>query len=483
MVPDQFTDDVVISGLNLPTSIEFAPNGSIFITEKSGLIKLFDSLTDTSPTLVADLRTQVYNFWDRGLLGLAVDPAYPAQPYIYALYSYDASIGGTAPRYGTPNTDGDPCEAPPDGPGVTDDGCVTSGRLTRLRLDANGVMTSQKVLLEDWCEQYATHSVGTVMFGADGKLYVGGGEGANFELVMDYGQMGGTVNNPATGQPYTKVNPCGDPPGVGVSPTLPTSMGGALRAQSPRRPRSQPTLLDGTIVRVNPDDGNSLSTNPMYWGARDENERRIVAYGLRNPFRFTMRPGTNELWIGDVGSWYNEEINRVTDVHNVVTNLGWPCYEGAAPYYQWDALDADACESLYAAGGQDVTAPYFEYQHENAVSSDDTCATQSGVVSGVAFEQGGTYPLRYRDALFFADYGRNCIWAMLRGANGLPDKTTIESFVKDAAGPVELQVGPDGQLYYVDMNGGKIHRVSYHGVNQPPIIVASANPTNGAAPL
>ena len=43
----------------------------------------------------------MHNFWDRGLLGLALDPDFPADPYVYVLYTYDAAIGGTAPRWGT----------------------------------------------------------------------------------------------------------------------------------------------------------------------------------------------------------------------------------------------------------------------------------------------------------------------------------------------------------------------------------------------
>ena len=49
-----------------------------------------------------------------------------------------------------------------------------------------------------------------------------------------------------------------------------------------------------------------------------------------------------------------------------------------------------------------------------------------------------------------------------------------------AANPVDLQIGPDGNLYYVDIGGGTIRRVEYTaGANQPPIAVAGANPTSG----
>ena len=130
-VPAGFTDSVAISGLTEPTAVRFAPDGRVFVAEKSGLIKVFDSLSDPTPTVFADLRTKVHNFWDRGLLGLALDPAFPAKPYVYVLYTYDQSrLGGSGAALGHAGASSDPCPTPP---GPTADGCVVSGRLSRLQ--------------------------------------------------------------------------------------------------------------------------------------------------------------------------------------------------------------------------------------------------------------------------------------------------------------------------------------------------------------
>ena len=82
-LPPGFSDSAVINGLQMPTVVQFAADGRVFVAEKSGLIKVFDGLLDPTPAVFADLRTQVHNMWDRGLLGMALDPQFPTRPYIY----------------------------------------------------------------------------------------------------------------------------------------------------------------------------------------------------------------------------------------------------------------------------------------------------------------------------------------------------------------------------------------------------------------
>lgn len=491
VLPAGFTDSAAISGLNLPTTVQFAANGDIFVAEKAGIIKRLTGLGAT-PTTVADLRTDVYNFWDKGLLGLAVDPAYPTRPYLYALYS---TLRPGAPANWSRADGNDTCPGPtssPPGPGSTTDGCVTNGRLSRLTLNSSGVMTAQTELIEDWCAQFPSHHMGTVRFGPDGYLYATGGEGASFALTeLDHGQKGGTVIDPATDEPFTPRNPCGDPPGgVGGSMTMPTAQGGSLRAQD-KRTTADPTALSGTLIRIHPDTGLAVSTNPSYTSGRDENDRRIIAYGLRNPFRFTFRPGSSpgDVWIGDVGSYKWEELNRLPNVTGPVRNFGWPCYEGSNGASEvntgWRDKDSDICSGLYDAGLSAVNSPYFGYRQTQPFVTNDNCSRTGGsAVSGLAFYGGGSYPTGYQGALFIADYSRRCIWAMRPGTNGLPDPSRVITLVDGAGlGPVDLQIGPGGDLFYAELDGGAIRRITYDGGNQPPVIAATASPTSGPSPL
>jgi glucose/arabinose dehydrogenase len=462
-VLSRFQDMVVFDGLTRPTAIQFSPDGRVFVAEKSGLIKVFSDLSDKTPTVFADLRTNVHNYWDRGLLGLALDPQFPTKPYVYVLYTYDAAIGGTAPRWGAPGQTSDGCPTPP---GPTTNGCVVSGRLSRLQAAGDQMVGSEQVLVEGWCQQFPGHSIGTVAFGPDGALYASGGEGASFQFA-DYGQ---------TGDP---PNPCGDPPGgVGATLTPPSAQGGSLRAQD-LRTAGDPVGLSGSIIRVDPDSGAAFPDNPLA-GNQDANARRIVGYGLRNPYRFTVRPGTSELWVGDVGSGLYEEINRIPNpTDTAVENFGWPCYEGTPRQPSFDAADLTMCETLYNQPGS-ATNPYFAYAKSQPVVPGEACPVGNTAITGVAFYGGGAYPEAYNGALFFTDYARDCIWVMFPGANGLPDPQKLVTFRTNTPSPVDLKMGPGGDLFYVDFFGGTVHRITYDPNH--PTAVLSSSATGGSVP-
>ena len=154
-LPSGFVNSTVWGGLTNPVSVRFASDGRIFVAEKSGLIKVFDDLTTPRRRIFADLRGKVHDYWDRGLLGMTLDPSFPANPSVYVLYAMDAAIGATPPRWN------DACPSPP---GPTTDGCVIGARLSRLTAAGNTSDGSEKILIEDWCQQFPSHSVGDLRF-------------------------------------------------------------------------------------------------------------------------------------------------------------------------------------------------------------------------------------------------------------------------------------------------------------------------------
>ena len=450
-LPAGFQESVVFSGLSQPIAARFAPDGRIFVAEKSGIIKVFDNLNDPAPDIFADLSTNVYSGWDRGLLGLAIHPDFPNTPYIFVLYTFDADVGGTPPKWD------DTC---PDPPGYTAHGCTVSGRLSRLEMNTstNQMTGAEQVLIEAWEQQFPSHSIGDLHFGPDGALYVSAGDGASFNFV-DYGQDY-EHPSPPDGYPKTIENPFNDP----------VNEGGALRSQD-LQTDADPVSFDGTILRVDPLTGEALDTNPLYGGSIDDD--RIIAFGLRNPFRFTIHPLTNELYIGDVGWAKWEEINHIPDpVDGIVENFGWPCYEGAGIHSGYDGASLGICEDLYVDEAlYPATAPFYTYVHQG-----------SSAISGLAFYTGGDYPTLYDDALFFADYSARWIKVMFADTIGEPDPTNIETFI-DNAFAVDLQIGPGGDVFYVDIASGQLRRIEYFSTNQPPVAVAGADVQNGTSPL
>jgi hypothetical protein len=145
-LPAGFQETVVFSGLTEPTAVRFSPDGRVFVIEKGGLVKVFDSLSDATPSAYADLRTNVHSYDDRGMLGLALHPSFPTVEDIYVSYAHDAPIGGTAPRWGSPGASSDTCPTPP-GPSL--DGCVISGRLSRLSPSSSATGSYHDTVLTD----------------------------------------------------------------------------------------------------------------------------------------------------------------------------------------------------------------------------------------------------------------------------------------------------------------------------------------------
>lgn len=458
-----FTSDLVVGGLPFLTAISFAPDGRMFIALKSGVVRVYKNGALLATPFV-DISSLVGDRHDRGLLGIAVHPEFPDQPYVYLLYTHD-------PAGVTPDVDGARVaqllrvEADP---AFSHDRALTSAGSRVVLLGTNSTLanignpTNGRDHAKPSCmtgfsmagapvhdcipSDENSHTIGTVAFAPDGSLFAGAGDGAD----------------------YTTVDPR------------------ALRAQ----------MLDslaGKILRIDPITGAGLPDNPFYQpGSPHSNRSKVWAYGLRNPFRFTIRPGTAEAYVGDVG-WNNwEEINTGKGA-----NFGWPCYEGGVVTgggneggnttsrrqsgYETTGSTSAQCAALYAQGLAAVKRPVFAYNH----GSDGAGATGGASANAGAFYTGTVYPTQYRDAQFITDYNRRWVRYLRFDASG---NAIVHNFLSENAGigMVQVTTGPDTNLYVIlyRSSGSEVRRIRYTaGGNTPPTAVAAATPTIGTAPF
>ncbi|MGK7898933.1 MAG: PQQ-dependent sugar dehydrogenase [Xenococcus sp. (in: cyanobacteria)] len=419
----------IVSGLTFPTAIDWTPDGStMFIAEKSGVIKAFTN-GQLLPTPVIDLSSQVNEFLDRGLIGLAVHPDFfNGSPYLYAAYTYDP-----------PEVFANTGMAGPDGEGNR------AGRLSRITIDLNSLTAvpgSEVVLVgtnSTWnnfngfvnsavdideppalgivnqvpdflAADSTSHSVGAVRFGPDGALYLSNGDGTSFNVV------------------------------------------------DPRTMRVQELdNLSGKILRIDPITGEGLPDNPFYNGDPNSNPSKIYQYGLRNSFRFNINPQTGVLYIGDVGWGTWEEVN----LGGAGANFGWPYYEGGnginipAPGYE----SFPEAQAFYASG-EEATNAILALNH----NTDNINA----IVMGDLYT-GNAYPNEYKGDLFFSDLAQGIVRNVSFDDSG--DITDVEVFTEGANNVVEIVQGPDENLYFVDLNQGIVGRWEFERTDIPPTVL------------
>ncbi|HEX5751651.1 MAG TPA: PQQ-dependent sugar dehydrogenase [Archangium sp.] len=407
VLPGGFSDEVFISGLEVPTAFVPLPDGRFLITEKEGVVRIHENGV-LLPTPLLDIRERVNSTHDRGLMSLAVDPEFAANGFIYLLYTYDDDAWddfepkvGRLARYTVVGNTASPTSE-----------VILLG--TQVAASCNDLPAGSDCIPSD----SPSHSIGHLEFAPDGTLFVTLGDGAEFSFVDD----------------------------------------NALRAQDL-------DSLAGKLLHITRF-GEGLPTNPFWTGEARANRSKVFSYGLRNAYRFHLRPDTGRPYLGDVGWGQYEELNVATPG----ANFGWPCYEGPEP--QGGYAPKPACQALYARGASAVKPPLYFWSHNGG----SACATAG------FFYTGTDYPSAYWGAFFFGDYVQSWLRTLRVDENDdlVPGSVT---FFADAHTPAAISPGPGGDVYYVAIAEGQVRRIRYTAGNTPPTVVASAAPSNGYAPL
>lgn len=210
--------------------------------------------------------------------------------------------------------------------------------------------------------------------------------------------------------------------------------------------------IHGKMLRINPD-GTIPADNPF--ATMPETEPAIWAYGLRNTFRFDIipsGPNAGKPLGADVGGSLYEELNLIEKG----ANYGWPNAEGFC-------------------AGCGYAQPVYTYPHTAPPAS-------AGSMTSVAVYTGGTFPAEYAGAVFVADYTLGFI-RYLKFDPTYTSLVSVHDFDLDAGTPVQLSVGPDGNLYQLNIYPGELFKLAPAGGNRAPVAKAAASPDNGLAPL
>jgi glucose/arabinose dehydrogenase len=231
--------------------------------------------------------------------------------------------------------------------------------------------------------------------------------------------------------------------------------------------------LDGTIPADNP-----LSALDMVTGCATVTgafmmappDKRVFAWGLRNPWRFWIDAETDLLWIGDVGETTEEEIT----VGGKGVSHGYPFREGSVKY---PAGLGGITDCMGMTPPVPCTDPQDRYIHQ--VNPPPAARTQSSVTGGLVPPKGcgwGPFETRY----VFGDYNRNVLWTL----DLKPDRTgAVANSRKDLAAnvssPVTFRLGPDGAIYIAANSEGSIKRLAPKSI--PATCLAAQAPGDGGA--
>ena len=353
-----FSDQVFEDGLTDPTSMAFAPDGRLFVAEKGGTLRVVkNGVLLSAPFLSVPVNTS----GERGLIGIAIDPNFATNKYVYVQFT----------------TSSDPIHN-------------KVSRFTASSSNSDVAAAGSEVAIADLdALDGSYHNAGALHFGGDGKLYIAAGDNGHSSDAQKL------------------------------------------------------TTRLGKILRVNPD-GTVPSDNPFFNTAGAKKE--VWALGLRNPFTFAFS-NTGVMYINDVGNDLFEEVNQGTSGGN----YGWPTCEGPC-------------------SNNGFTNPIYSYLHP---------AEEGRSIAGGAFYHATQFPTEYQGNYFFGDYVQSTIKRLTAG-------NQIADFLADASTPVDIDVGPDGSLYYLSYQDGEVHKVQFQGGgegNGAPNAIASASPTSGAKPL
>ena len=466
---ERFTKTLLVQGEFFePTEMTILPNFDILITQRRGEILLYKNETQEirqAGFLDAYFKTSVPGVnAEEGVLGIAKDPDYSNNHWVYIYYS------------------------PAD---------TAVNRLSRFTFENDTLDTAtEKVILDVQSQRdICCHTGGSIAFGPDGLLYLSTGDNAT------------PFNEPGAKYVNNGFGPLNDLSGK--------------QQYDARRSSSNTNDLRGKILRikVNEDATYDIPEGNLFPEGTDKTRPEIYVMGNRNPYRISVDQKNSTLYWGEVGPDANndslstrgprgyDEVNQAQQAGY----YGWPLFVG--DNYAYRAYDYATGESGVAfdpqrplnnsdnnTGLQELPPaqpafiwyPYAASADFPQVGTGGRNAMAGPVYYTDMYPEETRLPDYYNGKLIIYDWIRGWIKAVSMFENGEYKK--MEPFFPDikVSALIDMEVGPDGRLYLLEYGSGwfsknedaALARIDFNAGNMPPKIIAfQVDKTSGVLPF
>ncbi|SCG51320.1 PKD domain-containing protein [Micromonospora echinaurantiaca] len=466
-----------------PMSLAVLPDLRVLHTSRTGEVRIHDPRTGLN-TLAADV--PVYEHDEEGLQGIAIDPDFARNKWVYLYYS---------PPMDTPVDD-------PATPDVNEGDAPLVGteadwqrfrgvlRLSRFKLDGMrlDLRTEQKIIDVPTDRGICCHVGGQIDFDSAGNLYLSTGDDTN----------------PFFSDGYTPIDERAD-------------RNPAFDAQ---RTSANTNDLRGKLlrIRVKPGGGYRVPPGNLFRPGTPKTRPEIYAMGLRNPFRFAVDRRTDDVYLAD----YSPDAGSANPDRGPAghgrwmlvdkpANYGWPyCVTPTMPYRDHDFATGTPggyfdCrrpvnDSPHNTGQRrlpPVEAPQVWYPSAPSGEFPQLGTGGIGPMAGPAYDYDGRstsrvrWPAYYDGVPLFYEWTRDYVkeFRLDRAGEVADIRPVVPSLVVD--NPMDLEFGPDGALYVLEYGDGyfaenpdaQLSRIDFVRGNRTPIPKISADPTAGQAPL
>ncbi|CAM5346039.1 Carbohydrate-binding protein OS=Streptomyces chartreusis OX=1969 GN=CP983_00505 PE=4 SV=1 [Streptomyces chartreusis] len=451
-----------------PMTMAVLPDRSVLHTSRDGTLRR----TDAAGTTGVAGKLDVYSHDEEGLQGVAADPGFSSNRFVYLYY---------APKLNTPGGD-----APSDGAASDFTPFDGVNRLSRFVLKGDNTLdlaSEKKILDVPASRGLCCHVGGDIDFDAAGNLYLSTGDDTN----------------PFASDGFTPIDER-------------ASRNPAYDAQ---RSSGNTNDLRGKILRikVNADGSYSIPSGNLFPSGTAKTRPEIYAMGFRNPFRMSVDKATGIVYMGDYGPDSGTasstrgpagqvEFNRITKAGN----FGWPYCTGKNDAYVDFDFATGTSGSKFNCAAPKNTSPRNTGLNDLPAAEPAWIPYDGGSVpefgNGSESPMGGPvyrydaastsdvkFPQEYDGDFFAGEFGRRWIKRIETGGDGTVQ--SINAFPWSGTQVMDMAFGPDGALYVLDYGTGyfsgdansALYRIEHVTGGRAPLAQAKANITSGTTPL